>query len=236
MFKEIVIVTVLLVFCGTALVGCGDNEIKSPGSALTDMPGNTSGNAPNETQTDISADTPDDSSTDASEKAIEEDIVKESGNDVLKQLAFVYQDNTITISDIADDQKIEKMLGKADEIKSHTYSDNDGRNMDQLNGMTEKQYYFPGLVIKTINATEDKKFFIFSIIITDPKYQTIRNVKVGDSLEKLIEAYPEGKLLGDGLSGEEDDFRYEPVDYVDAMSFHIKDKKVESISMYKLLD
>jgi len=108
--------------------------------------------------------------------------------------------------------------------------------MDQLNGMTEKQYSFPGLVIKTIDATENKQFFIFSIEITDPKYPTIRNVKVGDSLEKLKAAYPEGNLLGDELTDKEIDFRYEPVNYAEVMNFHIKDKKIEGILIYKLLD
>lgn len=128
------------------------------------------------------------------------------------------------------------MLGKVDKIKSHTYSKDDGKNMDQLEGMTEKQYSFPGLIIKTIDATEDKKFFILSIEISDPKYPTIRNIKVGDSFEKPKEAYPEGNLLGGELSKQEDDFRYEPVNYVDAMSFHIKDKKIESILISTLLD
>lgn len=108
--------------------------------------------------------------------------------------------------------------------------------MDQLNGMTEKQYHFPGLVIKTINATEDKKYFVFSIEITDPRYPTVRNIKVGDSFEKLKKAYPEGNLLGDELTDKEDGFRYEPVDYAEVMHFLIKDKKIESILIYKLLD
>ncbi len=170
------------------------------------------------------------------EEVIKEGTGEKDGNVVLKQLAFVYQENAIAISDIVNDEKIESMLGKADEIKSHTYSKDDGLNMDPLNGMTEKQYQFPGLVIKTIDATEDKKSFIFHIKITDPKYPTIRNIKVGDSFEKLKEAYPEGSLAGGELSDQEDDFRYEPVNYVDAMIFHIKDKKIESIQIYTLLD
>ncbi len=239
-FKKIVIVTMLLVFCGMVLAGCGKDEVKSPGNTFNDMPTDITNDTPDhtssETQTDTWTDTPADSSTDVSEEVIKEGTVEKSGNVVLKQLAFVYQENTIALSDIADDEKIESMLGTADEIKSHTYSKDDGLNMDQLNGMTEKQYQFPGLIIKTIDATEDKKFFIFNIEITDPKYPTIRNIKVGDSFEELKEAYPEGNLTGGELSDEEDDFRYEPVNYVDVMSFHIKDKKIESIQIYTLLD
>jgi len=209
--EKILVVSMLLVLCGMVLAGCGNKEVESPGNTLTNISNNTS-------------------------EVIKEGTVVKDGNVALKQLAFVYQGNTITISNIVDDQKIEYMLGKADEITSHTYSYDDGKNMDQLNGMTEKQYHFPGLVIKTIDATEDKKSFIFSIEITDPKYPTIRNIKVGDSFEKLKAAYPEGNLLGVELSDEEDDFRYEPVNYVEVMNFHVKDKKIESILIYMLLD
>lgn len=223
LLKKTVIVTMLVVLFGMVLGGCR-NEVGSPGNTL------------NGTQRDTSTGTPDGISTDAPEEVIKEGNIEKSGNVILKQLAFVYRENTIALSDIVDDQKIESMLGKANEIKSHTYSYDDGKNMDQLNGMTEKRYYFPGLVIKTIDATEDKKSFIFSIEITDPKYPTIRNIKVGDSFGKLKEAYPEGNLLGGELTDEEDDFRYEPVNYVDVMSFHIKDKKIESILISTLLD
>ena len=223
-FGKIVMFTMFLVFCTMAFAGCTNKDVDTPNNTSSRM------------QTSTSTDTPADSSGDASEEVIKEGTVEKNGNVVLKQLAFIYQNNTIAISDIVDDQKIESMLGKTDEIKSHTYSKDDGKNMDQLNGMTEKQYFFPGLVIKTIDATEDKKTFIFSIEITDPKYATIRNIKVGDSFEKLKEVYPEGNLLGGELSNEEDDFRYEPVNYVDVMNFHIKDKKIESILIYTLLD
>lgn len=231
-FRKIAIITIFLILGGMVLGGCS----KSPGNKIIDRPTDASNNSANETQADTWAETTDAVSTDNSEEATKESTAENSGNAALKQLAFVYQENTIAISDIADDQKIESMLGKADEVKSHTYSEGDGLNMDQLNGLTEKQYQYPGLVIKTINAAEDKKSFIFNIEITDPKYPTVRNIKVGDSFEKLKEAYPEGNLLGGELSDQEDDFRYEPVDYVDVMNFHIKDKKVESILIYSLID
>jgi len=235
-FRKIVIVTMLLAFCGMGLAGCAKNKVKSPGNILTDTPTVTPNNTSVETQPGTSTDAPVVSITDVPEEVIKEGTIEKDGNVILKQLAFVYKENAIAISDIVDDEKITNLLGKADEIKSHTYSKDDGLNMDQLNGMTEKQYQFPGLIIKTIDATEDKKSFIFNIEITDPQYPTIRNIKVGDSYEELKAAYPEGNLMGGELSDEEDDFRYEPVNYVDVMTFHIKDKKVESIQIYTLLD
>lgn len=166
-------------------------------------------------------------------------LIKENTSDldsVSKELAFKYQDNKITISDIVDNKKIESILGKADEIKSHTYTKDDGLNMDQLLGRTELVYQYPGLIIKSIDGIKDNEFSVFSIEISDPKYSTVRDIKVGDSFEKLKEAYPEGKLLGGELSDSEDDYRYEPADYTEIINFRIKNKIIEKITMNKLLD
>ncbi|WP_339165925.1 hypothetical protein MKX75_15520 [Paenibacillus sp. FSL R5-0341] len=176
------------------------------------------------------------SSEEKGTEAIKEGSMEKEGNVVLKELAFVYNEHTIAISDTANEEQMEQMLGKPDNLKSHTYSADDGTNMDTLIGFTEKVYTYPGLEIKTISIPEGKQDSIFHIEITDPKYTTVRNIKAGDSLDTLKNAYPEGKLLGDGASNEEDDFRYEPSNYVDVMSFHIKDAKVESIQIYSLLD
>ncbi|WP_405105386.1 hypothetical protein MHH28_21495 [Paenibacillus sp. FSL K6-1217] len=171
-----------------------------------------------------------------SSEAIKEGTIEKEGNVVLKELAFVYKDHTIALSDIVDDAKLESMLGKATAKKSHTYSLDDGKNMDTLIGRTEKTYTFPGLEIKTIDSGDGKQFYIFSMKITDPKYTTVRNIKVGDSLDTLKKAYPEGKLTGDGSPEEEDDYRFAPSNYVDYILFHVKGAKIESISISTLLD
>ncbi|MFC6647861.1 hypothetical protein [Paenibacillus rhizoplanae] len=171
-----------------------------------------------------------------SSEAIKEGTIEKEGNVILKELAFVHKDHTIALSDIVDDAKLESMLGKATAKKSHTYSLDDGKNMDTLIGRTENTYTFPGLEIKTIDSGDGKQFYIFSIKITDPKYTTVRNIKVGDSLDTLKKAYPEGKLTGDGAPEEEDDYRFAPSNYVDYMLFHVKGAKIESISISTLMD
>ncbi|WP_342476393.1 hypothetical protein NYE24_18835 [Paenibacillus sp. FSL H7-0350] len=171
-----------------------------------------------------------------SSEAIKEGTIEKEGNVILKELAFVHKDHTIALSDIVDDAKLESMLGKATAKKSHTYSLDDGKNMDTLIGRTENTYTFPGLEIKTIDSGDGKQFYIFSMKITDPKYTTVRNIKVGDSLDTLKKAYPEGKLTGDGAPEEEDDYRFAPSNYVDYILFHVKGAKIESISISTLLD
>ena len=111
---------------------------------------------------DTSTEAPEVVPPDAPEEVTNEDTA-EKNDDPLKELGFIYKDNAIVISDTVDDQKIENLLGKADEIKSHTYSEQDGLNMDSLNGMTEKQYQYPGLLIKTIDATADKGFLFLAL-------------------------------------------------------------------------
>ena len=221
----------MLVFCVIVLAGCKKNQVDSPTDPSTvSETTDDSTNAPTDTPTDAPTNAPSDSNV------IKEGTIPKSGNVILKELAFVYNDNTVAISDIVDDEKLESILGEADENKSHTYSVDDGLNMDTLIGFTEKQYKFPGLEINTIKAPNDKEFYIFQIKITDSSYSTIRNIKVGDSVEKLKEAYPEGNMVGNGAANEEDDFQYLPVNYVDGMKFHVKNEVIESIMMYKLLD
>ena len=154
---------------------------------------------------------------------------------LMQQLAFIYNENTITLGDIAYEEKMSNLFGKASDFKSHTFTEGDGRNLDQLLALTEKVYEYDGLVVKTIEGDEIEPF-IFSIEITDPKYMTLRKIKVGDSYDVLRESYPEGVLLGGELTDGADDYRYEPFDYVNVMNFHINNRIVESISITRLLD
>ncbi|WP_339296907.1 hypothetical protein MKY92_16215 [Paenibacillus sp. FSL R5-0623] len=214
-----------------ALTGCQSSDATSPAT------GQNTANEQSKGEGATNANAPaSESSEEKGTEAIKEGSMEKEGNVVLKELAFVYNEHTIAISDTANEDQMEQMLGKSDNLKSHTYSADDGTNMDTLIGFTEKVYTYPGLKIKTISIPEGKQDSIFHIEITDPKYATVRNIKAGDSLDTLKNAYPEGKLLGDGAPDEEDDYRYEPSNYVDVMSFHIKDAKVESIQIYSLLD
>ncbi|WP_229521039.1 hypothetical protein [Paenibacillus sp. GM2] len=229
-------VILLSILLTIALTGCQSNGAKSPEAAQNSAEKYTS-NEPGKGEGASNSTSPaSENSEGQSAEAIKEGSIEKEGNVVLKELAFVYNEHTIAISDTANEEQMEQMLGKPDTLKSHTYSADDGTNMDMLIGFTEKVYTYPGLEIKTISIPEGKQDSIFHIEITDPKYATARNIKAGDSLDTLKTAYPEGKLLGDGAPNEEDDFRYEPSNYVDVMSFHINDAKVESIQIYSLLD
>ncbi len=229
-------VILLSILLTMAMTGCLSNGGKSPEAVQNSAEKNTPDEQAKGEGASNSTAPASENSEGQSAEAIKEGSMEKEGNVVLKELAFVYNEHTIAISDTANEDQMEQMLGKPENLKSHTYRAGDGTNMDTLIGFTEKVYTYPGLEIKTISIPEGKQDSIFHIEITDPKYATVRNIKTGDSLDTLKNAYPEGKLLGDGAPNEEDDFRYEPSNYVDVMSFHIKDGKVESIQIYSLLD
>ncbi|PZD97075.1 hypothetical protein DNH61_04060 [Paenibacillus sambharensis] len=229
-------VLLLSILLTMALTGCQSNGAKSPEAAQNSAEKNTLNEQPKGDGVSNSTAPAPGNSEGQSGEAIKEGSMEKEGNVVLKELAFVYNENTIAIMDTANEDQMEQMLGKPDNLNSHTYSADDGKNMDTLIGFTEKVYTYPGLEIKTISIPEGIQDSIFHIEITDPKYATVRNIKVGDSLDTLKNAYPEGKLLGEGAPDEEDHFRYEPSNYVDVMSFRIMNAKVESIQIYSLLD
>jgi len=229
----VILLSILLMM---ALTGCQLSGAKSPDAEQNSAEKNTSNEQEKGEGASNSAAPASENSEGQSAETIKEGSMEKEGNVVLKELAFVYNKHTIAISDTVNEDQMQQMLGKPDNLKSHTYRAGDGTNMDTLIGFTEKVYTYPGLEIKTISIPEGKQDSIFHIEMTDPKYATVRNIKAGDSLDTLKNAYPEGKLLGDGAPNEEDDFRYEPSNYVDVMSFHIKDAKVESIQIYSLLD
>ena len=157
-----------------------------------------------------------------------------SANPIYKELAIQYNDNSLQLYDFVDTTKLEKIFGKVEEEKSHTYAADDGLNMDFLIGLTNKEYKFPGLIIEAINTLDAKdKFHVHNIKISDPKYSTSKNIKISDSVSMLKEKYPDATLVP-GDDGER--YLYRPVDHFDTMEFKIKDDKVSSINIYSLLD
>lgn len=155
-------------------------------------------------------------------------------NPIFKELAVNYNNNSLQLYDYVDTIKLEKIFGKMEEEKSHTYAADDGLNMDFLIGLTNKEYKFSGLIIEAINTLEEKdKFYVHKIKISDQKYSTPKNIKINDSVSMLKEQYPKATPVP-GDDGE--NYLYRPVDHFDTMEFKIKDDKVSSIVIYSSLD
>jgi hypothetical protein len=163
----------------------------------------------------------------------EKDEPAEAADSKLKELAIQYEGKSLQISGDADEKLLESIFGAAEDKKTHTYTAED--NMDPHIGKTTNEYSFPGIVIKTINTLGDKsRFYVYQMEIYDPRYTTPRSIKVGDSLDKLKEKYPEANPVSDSDDGGY--YLYNPVDHFDAMGFTIADGKISSIKIYTLLE
>lgn len=165
------------------------------------------------------------------EKEVKEDETPTTENSKLKELAIHYEGNSLQISGDANEELLEDLFGVAKEKKTHTYTAED--NMDPHIGKTTNEYRFPGMIIKTINTLEkENKFYVYQMEVSDPKYTTSRSIKVGDSLGKLKEVYPEASLVPDS----DGYYLYRPVDHFDTMGFTIVDNKISKINIYTLLE
>ena len=160
-----------------------------------------------------------------------EDETPTTENTKLKELAIQYERNSLQISGDANEEILVDLFGVAEEKKTHTYTAED--NMDPHIGKTTNEYRFPGMIIKTINTLEDKnKFYVYQMEVSNPKYTTPRSIKVGDSLDKFKEEYPEASLVPDS----DGYYLYSPVDHFDTMGFTIVDNKISKIKIYTLLE
>jgi hypothetical protein len=165
------------------------------------------------------------------EEVIKEEETPTKGNDKLKELAIQYEGNRLQISGDANEDILEDLFGVAKEKKTHTYTSED--NMDPHIGKTTNEYRFSGMIIKTINTLEEKnKFYVYQMEVSDSRYTTPRLIKVGDSLDKLKEEYPEASLVPDS----DGYYLYNPVDHFDAMGFTVVDNKISKIKIYTLLE
>ena len=165
------------------------------------------------------------------EKEVKEEEKPTAGNTKLKELAIQYEGKSLQISGDANEELLQDLFGAAEEKKTHTYTAAD--NMDPHIGKTTVEYRFPGLIIRTINTlVEVNKFYVYQMEVSDPKYTTPRLIKVGDSVDKLKEEYPEASLVPDS----DGYYLYNPVDHFDAMGFTIVDNKINKIKIYTLLE
>jgi len=186
-------------------------------------------------QTDTAGTNPEDPINQEGKKVseVKKDETPTTENTNLEELAIDYEGNRLQISGDANEDILEDLFGAAEAKKTHTYTAED--NMDPHTGRTTNEYSFPGMIIKTINTLEEGNgFYVYQIEVSDPKYTTPRLIKVGDSLDKFKEKYPEASLVSYSNGGGY--YLYRPVDHFDTMAFTIVDDKISQIKIYTLLE
>lgn len=70
------------------------------------------------------------------------------------------------------------------------------QNSDTHSGSYIRDLEYEGLKLKLFSPAQNgKSFWILEIILTSNKYQTSRMIRLGDSLQKVKQAYPEMKIF-----------------------------------------
>lgn len=116
-------------------------------------------------------------------------------NNGMKEFSITLEGKQISLMDWDDEADLEGILGKAQQEDLYRL----GAESDTFAGSYMKEIQFSGLAIKLFSPKDNgTKFYILSMETDDPKYQTIRGIKVGDSLEDLSAKYPELIPIPDG--------------------------------------
>ncbi|TYQ14995.1 UNVERIFIED_CONTAM: copper amine oxidase-like protein [Acetivibrio alkalicellulosi] len=140
-----------------------------------------------------------------------------------EKFGIKFDDSEIKIGDWDDQINLNEMFGEPISEKLEEL----GEGADTYAGSYLKKIEFDGIVITLMSPpTNGETFFVEKIQITKPEYETLRGVKVGDSLEKIQEIY--GELYHDEYN---DRYYYnnENFYYID---FELEEGVVKSITIY----
>ena len=149
--------------------------------------------------------------------------------DDLSEFSFLIEDRKVTLMDWEDEVNLGDLFGKPKQEKIEQL----GSGSDTFAGAYIKELKFSGVDLKLFSPKDNgKKFYILSMEVSDPKYQTIRGVKVGDALEALNKNYPEITPIPDGREDKNNrGYRLEQGAY-NYITFEIKEGFIIKISIY----
>jgi len=106
-------------------------------------------------------------------------------------------------------------------------------NSDTFSGSFEKKLIYDGLQLGLFSPRQNgKTFWVQEIIITKPKYYTVNEITIGDSLAKVKKAYPSLKLF----PGNTDNMFYvSNPNYEYSIEFEMENEKVKKIRLYYMM-
>ncbi|MCL6479206.1 MAG: copper amine oxidase N-terminal domain-containing protein [Peptococcaceae bacterium] len=134
----------------------------------------------------------------------------------------------VKLGDWDSDLNLEKILGKPLAETTEQL----GAGADTFAGSYVRRQVYEGLELRLMSPKGNgKTFFIDRIHITGDEYQTARNIKVGDSLEKMLDAYyrlPPAPISGFGSDIQH--YRYHDKG-VNSILFEIKSGIIKSITL-----
>ena len=149
--------------------------------------------------------------------------------DDMSEFSFLIEDRKVTLMDWDDEVNLGDLFGKP----KLELTEQLGAESDTFSGAYIKELKFSGIDLKLFSPKDNgKSFYILSMEVRDPKYQTIRGVRVGDALEALNKNYPEITPIPDGREDKNNrGYRLEQGAY-NYIAFEVKDGFIIKISIY----
>ncbi|MFA5528053.1 MAG: hypothetical protein WC996_05505 [Peptostreptococcales bacterium] len=147
----------------------------------------------------------------------------------MSEFSILFGEHEIALKDWDNEVNIEEIFGEPLEVKSEIL----GPNSDTFNGSFMKEITYSGIKFVMFSPKDNgKNYYILSMNIMDNSIETKRGIRVGDTLEKLNEVYPELKPVLDGREDTQNrGYKIEEGAY-DYINFEVKDGSIIHIKIY----
>jgi hypothetical protein len=148
------------------------------------------------------------------------------------EFSILIKDGWITLGKYDADNQLTSLLGKATKKEVEIIT-----NADTFNGSFLKKLSYEGLDLTYMSPKDDgKKFWLLEARLTNPKYITLKGIKVGDSLSDLIKVYPKVEIVLDGRTDKSNcAYSFSSTETLEHINFEVKDGKITEIKLYKEL-
>lgn len=160
----------------------------------------------------------------------EKQLANESEYNAEKSDFTIWKDSkSISLHDREEDIDLQDILGKPKSEKTEQL----GPGSDTFNGSYVKELSYDDITLQLFSPKEnEKKFWIYDIVVTGKGLTTAKGIGVGDSLSELKKLYPDIKTVNDGRQ-DENNCAYEisKNDEYSFLTFEIKDGKIIKIEM-----
>lgn len=111
-----------------------------------------------------------------------------------------------------------------------------GQSSDTYNGSFVKKIKYSGAKVTLFSPKDNgKTFWIMEMELTDARYLTARDIKVGDSVQKLKEVYPGINLFPDGRT-DPNNCGYQTSTETKSLTFEVNNGVIKSILLSQSLD
>lgn len=143
--------------------------------------------------------------------------------------ALIADSKAIALRAWENEAQLDTLLGKPDSVSSRVLGDGADTHM----GATIKSIAYPGLKLEIYVPKGKESGWVMNMSATNSQYATSRGAKVGDSVARIKQLYPEGSVFPDGRNDKQRYAWYisDEGNYL-TLKFEIASDTVKQIDLY----